>query len=101
MMIRSIGAAALLAFVSLVPTQQAAAQNALGGAIVGGAMGGIIGGAATGRAEGAAVGAVIGATTGALIGAEADRRNGYYYWRNGCYRSDAAGNYYRVNRRYC
>lgn len=101
--IRTIGIAAALGLVSAMPVQDAMAQNnVLGGAIVGGVLGGVIGGAATGRAGGAAIGAAIGATTGAMIGAEAERRNGnYYYWHSGCYMQDAYGNYYRVARRYC
>jgi len=52
-MTRTIGAAAILALASLVPVQQAAAQDPVGGAIVGGALGGIIGGA-VGRGAGGA-----------------------------------------------
>src|ERR1700738_1098521 len=57
----------LLAFAAFAPAENAAAQNALGGAILGGTAGAIVGGA--GRAgPGAAVGGAVGATPG---GAEA------------------------------
>jgi hypothetical protein len=99
-MIRTIGAAALVALAITLPAQQAAAQDpfsVLGGA----AAGAIIGGAATGRAGGAAAGAIIGGATGAILSAEAERRQGgYYWWRDGCY-ARAQGGWVRVSRRYC
>ena len=51
-----------------MPVQEAAAQDALGGAVLGGATGAIIGGA-VGGGRGAAVGAIIGGTSGAIIAA--------------------------------
>lgn len=99
---KTIVAATFAVMAATLPTQEAAAQDVLGGAILGGAAGAIIGGAATGRAGGAAIGAAIGATTGALIANEAQRRrSGYYWWRNGCYYKDGHGNWYRVKARYC
>ena len=77
---QTIGAAAILTLAALTPAQQAAAQDPVGGAIVGGALGGIIGGAVGRGAGGVIAGAAIGATTGAVIAAEAQRRNGGYYW---------------------
>ena len=50
-MTRSIAALALLALATIVPAQQAAAQNVLGGAIVGALIGG---------KKGAAIGATVG-----------------------------------------
>jgi uncharacterized protein YcfJ len=101
-MIRSIAAAALIAFATLTPSQQAAAQDPLGGAILGGAAGAIIGGAVTGRGSGAAAGALIGAATGAIIANESRRnRRGYYAWRGGCYVQDRRGDWYQVDPRYC
>lgn len=100
-MLRTVGAAALLALAAVMPAQEAAAQDPLAGAIVGGALGGIIGGA-VGRGGGAVAGAVIGATTGALIAAEAQRRaGGYYFWHNGCYYRYPDGAWIRVSSRYC
>ena len=101
-MLQKLGAAALLTLVMALPSQQAAAQDVLGGALLGGAAGALIGGAVTGKGGGAAIGAVIGATTGAMIAAEGERRrSGYYYWHRGCYlqRSDRA--WVRVSPRYC
>jgi Na+/proline symporter len=102
-MIRTIGAAALLALAAAMPLQQAAAQeNVLGGALLGGAAGAIIGGAATGRGSGAAAGAVIGATTGALIGSQMEPRQAGYYWYEGrCWLRYPNGEYHRVSRRHC
>ena len=71
-MIRTLGAFIFLGLAAVLPVEQAAAQDVLGGAIVGGALGGIVGGA-LGRGGGAVAGAVIGATTGAVIAAEARR----------------------------
>ena len=51
---RMLGAGVLLALAAVMPAQQAAAQDPIGGAIVGGALGGIIGGA-VGRGAGGAV----------------------------------------------
>src|SRR5262245_2952117 len=85
-MMKTFGAAALLAFATVMPVQQAKAQDAIGGAILGGAAGAILGGAITGRGGGAAAGALVGAATGAIIANEAQRRrSGYYRWRGGCY----------------
>lgn len=101
-MVRTFGAAAMLALATIMPSQEAKAQDALGGAILGGAAGAILGGAITGRGSGAAAGALIGAATGAIIANEASRRRGgYYYWRGGCYMQDQYGDWYRVHPRYC
>lgn len=92
---------ALLALVTLIPSRQAAAQDAVGGAIVGGAAGAILGGA-LGGGRGAAVGAVLGATTGAAVASQGDRRpGGYYYYRNGCYMPRSDGAYVAVDPAYC
>ena len=81
-----LGAAILLSIAAIMPAQQAAAQDPVGGAIVGGALGAIVGGAVGHGAGGAIAGGLIGATTGAVIAAEAQRRrSGYYWWRGGCY----------------
>jgi uncharacterized protein YcfJ len=103
MTIRTVAAAfALLALATLMPTQQAAAQDPLAGAILGGAAGAIIGGGVTGRGSGAAIGALIGAGVGASIAAEGQRRrSGYYWWRGDCYVQDRYGDWYRVSRRQC
>ena len=66
-MMRTFGAAALLALATVMPVQEAKAQDALGGAILGGAAGAILGGAITGRGSGAAAGALVGAATGAIL----------------------------------
>jgi uncharacterized membrane protein len=99
-MIRTTGAAALLALAVAMPAHEAAAQDPF--AVLGGAAAGaVIGGAATGRAGGAVAGAVIGGATGALISAEAERRRAdYYWWHDGCY-ARARGGWVRVSRRYC
>jgi uncharacterized protein YcfJ len=100
-MIRTLGAFLVLGLASMLPVQQAAAQDVLGGAIVGGALGGILGGA-IGRGGGAIAGAAIGATTGAVIAAEAQRRNsGYYWWRGGCYYRYPNGAWMQVQPGYC
>jgi hypothetical protein len=84
-MTRLLGAGGLLSLAVLLPAQQAAAQDPVGGAILGGALGGIVGGA-LGRGPGALAGAAIGATTGAVVAAEArPRPGGYYWWRDACY----------------
>jgi hypothetical protein len=102
-MIRTIGAAGLVALALAGPLPQASAQEgAIGGAILGGAAGAIIGGAATGRAGGAAAGAVIGAAAGAALGAQMEVRRGGYYWYHGsCYRRHRNGDYHRVARWRC
>ena len=75
----------LLAFAAFAPAENAAAQNALGGAILGGTAGAIVGGA-VGGGRGAAVGAIVGATTGAAIASQGQPRpGGYYYYDRGCY----------------
>ncbi len=71
-------------------------SQAVGGAIGGAILGGILGGAISGRAGGAAAGALIGGATGAAIGAEAERRNGFYWWQGGCYYQYPSGEYVRV-----
>jgi len=77
-------------------------QDPVGGAIVGGALGGIIGGAVGRGAGGVIAGAAIGATTGAVIAAEAQRRNGgYYWWRGGCYYRYPNGSWLQVQPGYC
>jgi membrane associated rhomboid family serine protease len=99
---RMLGAAMLLGMAAIMPVEQAAAQDPIGGAIVGGALGGIIGGAVGRGAGGAVAGAVIGATTGAVIAAEAQRRNsGYYFWRGGCYYRYPNGAWLQVQPGYC
>jgi outer membrane lipoprotein SlyB len=101
-MLRTFGAAAMLALATVMPVHDARSQDAIGGAILGGAAGAILGGALTGRGSGAAAGALVGAATGAIIANEASRRrSGAYYWRGGCYSQDDYGNWYRVPRRYC
>ena len=95
----------ILAAITLVTlaltTQQAAAQDPLGGAILGGAAGAIVGGA-VGGGRGAAIGAGVGAATGAIIAAEAQqRRGGYYYWHSGCYVQRPDGAWVRVSMRHC
>jgi uncharacterized protein YcfJ len=96
------GAALLVAALTAVPTQQAAAQDVLGGALLGGAAGAIIGGAATGRAGGAVVGGVVGATLGAAIASQGEvRRGGYYWYDRRCYYRYPNGEYRLVSRRHC
>ena len=72
---RMLGAAMLLGMAIIIPAQQAAAQDPVGGAIVGGALGAIVGGAIGHGAGGAIAGGLIGATTGAVIASEAQRRH--------------------------
>lgn len=99
-MIRVIGASVLLALAAAMPTEHAAAQDALGGAIIGAGTGAFIGGMATGRPSGTIAGAIVGGTAGAILGSETERRRGYY-WRNGdCFRRVRDG-YLQVSRRYC
>jgi YMGG-like Gly-zipper len=101
-MLRKFGTAAVLALAFAMPAHEAAAQNnTLGGAIFGGAAGAIVGGA-IGGGRGAAIGAVIGAGTGAAIASEGDRRrNGYYYYHDGCYLQRPDGYWVRADPRYC
>ena len=100
-MVRSLAAASLLTLACIVPLQQAAAQDAIGGAIFGGAAGALLGGALGGRG-GAVAGAIIGGTTGAAIAAEGQRRrDGYYWYRNGCYVQRPDGGYMAVAPQYC
>lgn len=100
-MVRDLAIAALVASVLATPSHQAVAQDAIGGAILGGVGGAIVGGAIGGR-RGAAVGAAIGAGTGAAIAADGQRRrNGYYYYRDGCYMPRPDGAYVLVDPRYC
>ncbi len=99
-MIRVIGASALLILAAGLPMEQAAAQDAVGGAIIGAGTGAFIGGMASGRPSGAIAGAIVGGTAGAILGSEAERRPGHY-WRNGdCFRRVRNG-YVQVSRRYC
>jgi len=98
---RTLAGGVLLALAALAPVQQAAAQDALGGAIVGGALGGIVGGA-VGGGRGAVAGAIIGGTTGAVIAAEAQQRHtGYYWWRGACYYRYPNGSWLQVAPGYC
>jgi uncharacterized protein YcfJ len=100
-MIRTLGIATALVFSLATPAQQAFAQDTLGGAILGGVGGAIVGGA-IGGGRGAAIGAVVGAGTGAAIASEGERRrNGYYYYRNGCYFQRPDGGWYPADPRYC
>jgi outer membrane lipoprotein SlyB len=100
---RTLAATALLVLAAVLPGQQAAAQNPLGGAIVGGALGGIVGGAVShGNAGGIIAGAAIGAATGAIIANEAQRRDGgYYWWHGGCYYQYPNGAWVQVGYNYC
>jgi uncharacterized protein YcfJ len=100
-MIRKLGIAVLLATAMAMPVHEAAAQNTLGGAIFGGAAGAIVGGA-VGGGRGAAIGAIIGAGTGAAIASEGERRrDGYYYYHDGCYIQRGDGAWMRADPRYC
>ena len=99
-MFRTFAAATLLTFACAMPLQQAAAQDPVAGGIFGGAVGGLIGGALGGRG-GAVAGAIIGGTTGAAIAAEGQRRNGYYWYRGGCYVQQPDGSYAVVAPGYC
>jgi len=84
----------------IVPMRQVSAQDAIGGALWGAGVGALSGGIATGRAGGAIEGAIVGGTAGAIIGAQPERRPGYYWLDNVCYRR-VRGGYARVSRRYC
>src|SRR6185295_8010575 len=100
-MVRTLVAASLLTLACVMPVQQAAAQDAIGGAIFGGAAGALLGGAIGGRG-GAIAGGIIGGTTGAAIAAEGQRRReGYYWYRNGCYMQRPDGAYVVVAPQYC
>jgi outer membrane lipoprotein SlyB len=100
-MLRKLGISALVAASLVMPAHEAAAQDVLGGALFGGAAGAIFGGA-VGGGRGAAIGAIIGAGTGAAIASEGERRrNGYYYYRDGCYIQRPDGSWIRVHPRYC
>jgi hypothetical protein len=100
-MLKRFGTAALLALAFAMPAHEAFAQDTLGGAIFGGAAGAIVGGA-LGGGRGAAIGAVIGAGTGAAIASEGERRrNGYYYYHDGCYLQRPDGAWVRAAPRYC
>ena len=100
-MFRTFAATSLLALACAMPVQQAAAQDAIGGGIFGGVVGGLLGGAVGGRG-GAVAGAIIGGTTGAAIAAEGQRRReGYYWYRSGCYMQRPDGAYVAVAPEYC
>jgi hypothetical protein len=99
-MFRTFGATALLTLACSMPVEQASAQDPIAGGIFGGAVGGLLGGAIGGRG-GAVAGAIIGGTTGAAIAAEGQRRNGYYWYRNGCYVQQPDGSYAVVPPAYC
>jgi len=100
-MYRGLGAAALLTIAVAMPLQDAAAQDAVGGAILGGAAGAILGGA-FGGGRGAAAGAIIGGSTGAIIGAQGQARpGGYTYYQNACYQPRGDGTYVAVAPEYC
>jgi outer membrane lipoprotein SlyB len=100
-MFRNLVIAGMLGSALAMPVQEASAQDVLGGALFGGAAGAIVGGA-IGGGRGAAIGSIIGATTGATIAAEGERRrNGYYYYREGCYLQRPDGTWVRAHPRYC
>jgi uncharacterized protein YcfJ len=99
-MMKTFGATALVIAALAAPVNETRAQDALGGALLGGAAGALIGGA-VGGGRGAAIGAVVGGVTGAAIAAEAERRNGYYYYRSGCYAPRPDGSYVAVHPSYC
>jgi hypothetical protein len=102
-MVRTLGATALLMLAAVMPGQQAAAQNPIGGAILGGALGGVVGGAVSrGNPGGIIAGAAIGAATGAIIANEAQRRNGgYYWWHGSCYYQYPNGAWVQIAPNYC
>lgn len=99
-MFRTLGATALLTLACTIPVQHASAQDPVAGGIFGGVAGGLIGGALGGRG-GAVAGAIIGGTAGAAIAAEGQRRNGYYWYRGGCYVQQPDGSYAVVPPSYC
>ena len=99
-MVSKFVATTLLALAVCGPVQEAAAQDAIGGAILGGVLGGVVGGALGGRG-GAAAGAILGAGTGAAIAAQGEMRpGGYHYYNNGCY-VEQPGGWVAVSPRYC
>jgi uncharacterized protein YcfJ len=100
---RIFATAALLAFASIAPVQDAAAQNGpLVGGILGGALGAGIGGAVGGNAGAAIAGGIIGGATGAMIGAAAEpRRPGYWYYQDACYVRVGRNRYRPVDPAYC
>jgi hypothetical protein len=99
---RFVIAASLLTLAGMMSVQEAAAQDALGGALLGGAAGAIIGGAATGRAGGAVAGGIIGAAAGAAIGNSMEyRRRGYYWYQGRCWFRRGDGSYVRVSPARC
>jgi hypothetical protein len=100
-MVRIWAAGMVLTLAALMPAQQAAAQDPVGGAIIGGAIGGILGGAVGHNAGAAIAGAAIGATTGAIIASEAQRANGYYWWHGGCYYQYPNGSWIQIAQNYC
>ena len=80
-MFRTFAATSLLALACAMPVQQAATQDAIGGAIAC---------------------CIIGGTTGAAMAAEWQRRReGYYWYRNGCYMQRPDGAYVVVAPAYC
>jgi hypothetical protein len=96
--------AALVLFAGLVAgqSQEALAQDALGGALLGGAAGAIIGGAATGQAGGAVAGGIIGGALGAAIASEGQARpGGYRFYQNACYMRRPDGTWVAVAPGYC
>lgn len=100
-MLRAVGMAAGVVLALAMPTHEAEAQDAIGGAILGGIGGAVVGGA-VGGSRGAAVGAIVGAGTGAAIASEGERRrSGYYAYQRGCYMQRPDGAYVRVDPRYC
>jgi hypothetical protein len=100
-MIPKLALTALLVLAAFGPSENAAAQNALGGALLGGAAGAVVGGA-VGGGRGAAIGAIVGATTGAAVAAQGDPRpGGYYYYQRGCYVQRPDGAWVLVSPRYC
>jgi outer membrane lipoprotein SlyB len=99
--VRTLAAGTLLALATLLPAEQAAAQDPVGGAIAGGVLGGIVGGI-LGHGRGAFAGAIVGATTGAIIASEAQQRpSGYYWWRSGCYYRYPNGDWMQIAPGYC
>ena len=98
-MIRKAAFAVVVAAL-ILPSHQARAQDAVGGALMGAAAGALAGGIATGRGEGALAGAIVGGTAGAIIGSQVEHRRGYF-WRDGdCDRGERR-RFVRVSRRYC
>ena len=75
-MIPKFALTALLAFAAFAPAENAAAQNALGGAILGG-------------------------TAAAIASQGQPRPGGYYYYDRGCYVQRPDGAWILVSPRYC